>query len=839
MNLFQMSIEFDCELPFGCEIETSNLLANLYGNEISTEKDYFEIMGCPMDVLTEFNFNTSSSRLDPKVSRPCFINNKTSEIREIIEFFCSTYRRKILNGGFKMNNLLQYLSYFYWAVNLNFVKFNGFELNLISDAEIYTDKVMNILFIGSKLDFYMNQKSVRTCEDIKTNLTLIRSILQISSREIYFDNCELKKPLCPLVFMNSYVETLFLIGMIDTFYKRNVLSFLDSGERFDYLNSTIRMVQLAQVENIKLDLVLFNRFVFANLELIFISGFVDIVSLDLFDELKLLKMINFESTYFRKLMHTNGIDWIKRINRDLNVSLNINSSQLNVDFSNRSKLILASCSAQVQNNEPVNRLFPDEDFCLYKDFPFSQLIILMQYCTSEILDLIENDVEFSCTYLWLNQYLPVLEPLFQSDLETLENFQLIINSTSFKSIEKCTFNRKLSSCNKSNYKRREIWMKSDYFLLNKKLQSGVKISTYIISLLGIVTNLLVTIIVLKKRNSELFKGYKHYIYLCLNSLFGLLISVFGVLSWMSDCFYPFEVFCPDIRKIYFFQYFKIVINGCLENSFRFMLSFCYVAFALNRIALLGKDHGKLVEFMSKVGVKKYIFVSFLLSSFLSAIKYFKFNINTGNQDLNYPISNEKDIFNDLGKSTHVLKDVYFILNSISDLVNYVVLVIICFSIDIFMVKRLRKVLDEKMEKLSALNLSAKMTECQMNENEEVVNKAVQMVVINTAVGILFKTPICFIPVVNTYAQFYYKIGRISQFKSPKFGEFYTWLFDTGFYELISDLSDLLFSISIAVQFFVYIRFDKKFKQGLDNLFNEKNVNSDKLKVYSTTIIKNR
>ena len=426
MNLFQMSIEFDCELPFGCEIETSNLIANLYGNEISTEKDYFEIMGCPMDVLTEFNFNTSSSRMDPKVSKPCFINNKTSEIKEIIEFYCSTYRRIILNRSFKMDNLILYLSYFYWAVNLNFVKFNGFELNLISDSEIDTDKVMNILFIGSKMDFYMDQKLVRTCEDIKTrNLTSIRSILQISSREIYFDNCDLKRPLCPLVFMNSYTETLFLIGMIDTFYKRNVLSFSDSGERFDDLNSTIRMVQFAQVENIKLGLELLNPFVFANLELIFISGFVDVISLNLFDELKSLKMINFESTYFRKLMHKNGIDWIKRINRDLNVSLN--SNQLNSDFSNRSRLILASCSAQFQNNEPSNRLFPDEDFCLYKDFPFNQLIILMQYCTNEILDLIQNDVEFSCTYLWLNQYLPVLESLFQSDSETLRNFKLIIN----------------------------------------------------------------------------------------------------------------------------------------------------------------------------------------------------------------------------------------------------------------------------------------------------------------------------------------------------------------------------------------------------------------------------
>ena len=91
-----------------------------------------------------------------------------------------------------------------------------------------------------------------------------------------------------------------------------------------------------------------------------------------------------------------------------------------------------------------------------------------------------------------------------------------------------------------------------------------------------------------------------------------------------------------------------------------------------------------------------------------------------------------------------------------------------------------------------------------------------MVVINTAIALLFKSPLTFIPVVNVYAEFYYKRIR-NRLKSPLFGEFYSSLLDTGFYSMIQDLSDLLYTLSIAIQIFIYIRFDRKFKAGFDRL----------------------
>ena len=240
-----------------------------------------------------------------------------------------------------------------------------------------------------------------------------------------------------------------------------------------------------------------------------------------------------------------------------------------------------------------------------------------------------------------------------------------------------------------------------------------------------------------------------------------------------------------------------------------MCSFCYIAFALNRISLLGKDHGKLVKFISDVSIKYYIAVTFLISIVLSVIKFFKYTINYGLDRLNFPISNKMDIF-----SVHnVYSDAYMIINSISDLLNYVVFVVICFIIDICMVVKLRRTLEDKLKNSEAMNSKS---DAKKKEFEDIVNKAIRMVVINTAIGLLFKSPLTFIPVVNVYAEFYYKHTR-NRMISPLFGEFYSSLLDTGFYTMIQDLSNLLYTLSIAIQILIYIRFDKKFKTGFDRL----------------------
>lgn len=63
--------------------------------------------------------------------------------------------------------------------------------------------------------------------------------------------------------------------------------------------------------------------------------------------------------------------------------------------------------------EPMYKFYPDADFCIYKDFPFDQLVFNFQSCTICVgIEVNEGSVEhleivnpfYTCTYLWINRY---------------------------------------------------------------------------------------------------------------------------------------------------------------------------------------------------------------------------------------------------------------------------------------------------------------------------------------------------------------------------------------------------------------------------------------------------
>ena len=145
----------------------------------------------------------------------------------------------------------------------------------------------------------------------------------------------------------------------------------------------------------------------------------------------------------------------------------------------------------------------------------------------------------------------------------MKNFEFVVMSESYKSMSKCDFQYRLSLCNKSTYHTENWWGRIDYIILNKKLQTAFKIGQYLLALFGIATNLLVVIIILHKKNKETFKDLNHYSYLWLNSVFNLLILIITIISWISECFYPFQVFCPEIHKAVFNQFFKIIFKETL------------------------------------------------------------------------------------------------------------------------------------------------------------------------------------------------------------------------------------------------------------------------------------
>lgn len=707
--------------------------------------------------------------------------------------------------------LLNYSEYFEYAVDLTFDNLNGLDISLIDYSKsLKISNLRTVVCLRCKINFYINRKLVTSCEDIMNTSREIISLFQIANNvDLILGECEFKKTLCPLVFNNSNMLYLVVTDLIDSFYKTSIIR-ISNETSFSSFNSYIpNLVILTQ--DIRVNLNLLNPLVFQNLNTILIEGSIKSIDWEIFKSLKNLIDVNFETIHFRKLIHRNGIEWIKQINSHIHANLSNwdNISQ----YLNLSIMITLSCS-DYKHEDRMSKVFPDEDFCLYADYPFDQMVLLFQTCHYTMIPFV--DTNYSCTYLWITQFIAgSFFKAFISNVDYYNSMIIITISTAFQSISKCNFDHRLSLCH--DYKRKDILGINDFVFYNKILGIIFKISTYVISLFGIATNLVVILVIRHKCNKEQFKEFKQYSYLCINSFFCLLILIIEILSWISECFYPFEVFCPEIRKLVVIQFLRILLKECLVTAFRFMCSFCYVAFALNRIGLIGREHGKIVKFICNVKVPYFILVTLLISLGLSVVKYFKYEVNYDEIESTFPVSNERDLLDQSYLTFFNLPSIiaYFILNTISDLLNYVVFVIVCFIMDVCMVVQLRRTLNEKIQKQEEMLKNSENKENKRKENEEIIKKVIKMVVLNTTIAIVLKMPSSFLPIVNLYAEFFFRNFN-ERYKNPAFGEFYVRFTDGEFDSCIQDFSTFLYCLSLSIQLFIYLVFDKKLKCGYEN-----------------------
>ena len=170
------------------------------------------------------------------------------------------------------------------------------------------------------------------------------------------------------------------------------------------------------------------------------------------------------------------------------------------------------------------------------------------------------------------------------------------------------------------------------------------------------------------------------------------------------------------------------------------------------------------------------------------------------------------------------------------------------GVDVYMLVRLRRTLDEKLKRekdmnqvgiiqsLPTENFKTSNTKKPVNDGQgsssktrqpgktpvkkkekdlkNAMNNAIRMVVTNSLLNIVFKFPLCIPPIFNlmdTIAQhvqaqkYLYFLGVINRICVILF---------------LTELSDFLFLILISIQFFIYIRFDHKIKAGFKRVYEK-------------------
>lgn len=258
-------------------------------------------------------------------------------------------------------------------------------------------KLYKIEIYYSSLNLYLNNTLIIDCESIKP---IILPVLKFYILSLNYGN-NYRYKICPQIFNNINVYQFKLSYLIDSFYKRNILSFYEFNQSY---NIEIKELYIEQAQNIIIDKNLVNKQIFSSIQTISLFGSINSIQNDLFKSFKNLKRINIDIYSARRLL-SQGIEWIKSLNSDLNIDpKNISKIKLN-----KQRIVSISINFNPDHlpndNIKSNQVFPDEDFCLYLEYPFNQMIFLGVQ-NSILYELKEYYPKYyTCTYLWLTQYL--------------------------------------------------------------------------------------------------------------------------------------------------------------------------------------------------------------------------------------------------------------------------------------------------------------------------------------------------------------------------------------------------------------------------------------------------
>lgn len=358
------------------------------------------------------------------------------------------------------------------------------------------------------------------------------------------------------------------------------------------INSIIGHLEFSAFFGLTLDKRLVDVDIFANTSRFTFDGVIVSIESDLFSSFKNLKELVFNYKFLRECILRQGLEWMTGINRDVHVDMN-NSTAVQMSYERIVRINFGVFSMAGFRDNPKVDFFYDEDFCVFKDFPFHQLIVFV---------LGYGKRQLSCTSLWLIRYYS----MFGKNAETFTVFPYTNQTLELIKTQapKCGFKKRLDLCNTSTFHFRSKNTIKRNFEFMVVVQFMLLVAIRLVCLIGIVTNLLVVLTVTRKKGlkeQERLKE-KQYAYMLLNSVLNIMILIIPIVGLINECHAPFGIFCSSISKLVGVQYFKIVFAEKISTFFRLVSNFTYMAFALNRMSLVGTP-GKALKYFSDIRVK--------------------------------------------------------------------------------------------------------------------------------------------------------------------------------------------------------------------------------------------
>jgi hypothetical protein len=744
--------------------------------------------------------------------------NCIKEFQEINGTVLHPNTPKILNNHFDLSGLINMVSksksstlFTEKSYQMKFKNLLGIDLNLITNLNRpKTDMIF--IMSASSMNFYLDDKLIDSCD---LNLTLkARSLFSSLNmfKSFYFLNVNFKQILCPYIFNEARIRELEFSGMNGHFLAPNSLKF--HNIEINYTNSESIVIHTAvfQFEFYKLSSQMFNRHVFNNTKSLKLIGRILSIEQDIFKPFRSLNFLLLRIFQMKKFFHRFSIDWMHSLNSNLSVK---NLSLLSPEFILKNTIKIRIEEQNIfLDFERDAFVFSDKDFCLFSNFPFDRLIVL-------VLDSLAIK-KCSCTTLYLIKDVKYyFGNLGHADGDTLASFDLLVQffydfcASNSELVKKCSeeIPLKLDMCQNVTEIHAELFQDKDVgefyadALVLRYSFSLILIPLF--SLTGFLLNFLL-VLVIRKRESILKDQF--YMYVDMNSKFNCVYCLISMLNPINECVLNNGIYCSSIYKSYFAQYVKIILITGLGNMCKTCCNITYILILVNRCVLIGKDHSNLLIKISKIKLKKALIASSFISGILGTVKFFQYEINDDFEQLEYPFLKIQATSIIRIKNRNLALTLNVGAMMLYDFFNYVLFSILCQTIEILTFFKLKKMLNYKKKSFRRFHGMSRQEAATLmfKSDAKKQNNVILMLSLNTILNFTLRLPEIFQLLYNCLFYFFY---------SAKMFQVYCLQF--SFCLIAIEMANFLFILTLSINFFIFYRFNSIIRKAIYEMLYEK------------------
>jgi len=310
-------------------------------------------------------------------------------------------RRVLIEGYLNLNEILNVLTFteksYFTTIEIRNAL--GFSQTYNQQKFLHADmRNYMIYFTFLNFNFYLNRTLI-TKEMCKYENFYEKQIdFFWPLNKIYFYEVFYAKPICPYVFLNSNLKYLGLFQITNSLIFKNRFEFFE----IDDYPSTINQRRNERILKLEVQIVfdeltskILCPYVFKYLKTLEIRGAPSTIQTTLFESFTNVEYIIFNIDNLRHFFHR-GIEFMSPLNRDLIVSVD--------------RIIIIQFNERINTHLTRKYIYPDEDLCLFKEFPHEKLVLP----SINIYD----EVECSCTLIWLVKKYKFYESLKSASLKT-------------------------------------------------------------------------------------------------------------------------------------------------------------------------------------------------------------------------------------------------------------------------------------------------------------------------------------------------------------------------------------------------------------------------------------